>query len=146
MRYMPPPMAVQRRQKSRLIYVRPRTGSQSPCLWWLSGRQPACIWARQLRHGTDRRTDRAIPKCHTNSNESVLRYDTRCYFNVRSEADVTQLNLPHGTNMEKRKTHISRLATTLLEDEESPRDNHGLACNVAKYSPFQFFFHSQTHQ
>jgi len=26
----------------------------------------------------------------------VLRYDTRCYFNVRSKADISQLNLPHG--------------------------------------------------
>jgi len=25
-----------------------------------------------------------------------LRYDTRCYFNVRSKADISQLNLPHG--------------------------------------------------
>jgi len=25
-----------------------------------------------------------------------LRYDTRCYFNVRSKADMSQLNLPHG--------------------------------------------------
>jgi len=25
----------------------------------------------------------------------VLRYDTRCYFNVRSKADISQLNLPH---------------------------------------------------
>ena len=22
--------------------------------------------------------------------------DTRCYFNVRSKADISQLNLPHG--------------------------------------------------
>jgi len=27
-----------------------------------------------------------------------IRYDTRCYFNVRSNADMSQLNLPHGTN------------------------------------------------
>ena len=27
-----------------------------------------------------------------------IRYDTRCYFNVRSKADASQLNLPHGTN------------------------------------------------
>jgi len=27
-----------------------------------------------------------------------LRYDTRCYFNVRSKANMSQLNLPHGTN------------------------------------------------
>jgi len=26
-----------------------------------------------------------------------LRYDTRCYFNVRSKANMSQLNLPHGT-------------------------------------------------
>jgi len=26
-----------------------------------------------------------------------LRYDTRGYFNVRSKADVSQFNLPHGT-------------------------------------------------
>ena len=30
---------------------------------WLSCRQPACLQPRQLRHGTDRRTDRAVPKC-----------------------------------------------------------------------------------
>jgi len=27
-----------------------------------------------------------------------LRYDARCYFNVRSKADISQLNLPHGTD------------------------------------------------
>ena len=30
-----------------------------------------------------------------------IRYDTRCYFNVRSKADISQLNLPHGTDNEK---------------------------------------------
>jgi len=29
--------------------------------------------------------------------EYTIRYDTRCYFNVRSKADMSQLNLPHGT-------------------------------------------------
>jgi len=29
----------------------------------------------------------------------------------------------------------TRLANTLLEDEESARDNHVLVCNFAKYSP-----------
>jgi len=28
-------------------------------------------------------------------NEIIVRYDTRCYFNVRSKADMSQLNLPH---------------------------------------------------
>jgi len=40
----------------------------------------------------------------------TIRYDTRCSFNVQSKADMSQLNLPHGTNnqkveqKEKRKT------------------------------------------
>ena len=28
----------------------------------------------------------------------TIRYDTRRYFNVRSKADISQLNLPHGTD------------------------------------------------
>ena len=29
-------------------------------------------------------------------NQGSPRYDTRCYFNVRSKADMSQLSLPHG--------------------------------------------------
>jgi len=29
---------------------------------------------------------------------ATTRYDTRCYFNVRSKANMSQLNLPHGTD------------------------------------------------
>jgi len=39
--------------------------------------------------------------------------------------------------------HISRLANTLLKDEESARDNHVFAFNFAKYSPILIFFHFQ---
>jgi len=57
----PPPMAVRRWQKSRRIYVRPRTRPHiSGGRRWLICRQPACLSPRQLRHGTDRRTDRGI--------------------------------------------------------------------------------------
>ena len=28
----------------------------------------------------------------------TIRYDARCYFNVRSKADTSRLNLPHGTD------------------------------------------------
>jgi len=28
----------------------------------------------------------------------TIRYDTRCYFNVHSKADMSPLNLPHGNN------------------------------------------------
>jgi len=53
-------------QQSRRIYVRPRTGPRSAHLWWpaVAKLQAASVpIARQLRHGTDRRTDRVIPKC-----------------------------------------------------------------------------------
>ena len=37
-----------------------------------------------------------------------VRYDTRCYFNVRSKADISQLNLPHGKSdfINTEKVHI----------------------------------------
>jgi len=28
--------------------------------------------------------------------KNLIEYDTRCYFNVRSKADMSPLNLPHG--------------------------------------------------
>jgi len=31
-----------------------------------------------------------------------IRYDTRCYFNVRSKANISQLNLPHGKTAGKK--------------------------------------------
>jgi len=34
----------------------------------------------------------------TDSVKWRIRYDTRCYFNVRSKADVSRLNLPHGND------------------------------------------------
>ena len=33
--------------------------------------------------------------------QGMIRYDTRCYFNVRSKADINPLNLPHGTDNKK---------------------------------------------
>ena len=32
---------------------------------------------------------------------NMIRYDTRCYFNVRSKANMSQLNLPHGNRQLK---------------------------------------------
>ena len=40
---------------------------------------------------------RAVP-FHYRSGDDI-RYDTRCYFNVRSKADISQLNLPHDTQI-----------------------------------------------
>ena len=33
---------------------------------------------------------------NNNRHFGTIRYDTRCYFNVRLKADISQLNLPHG--------------------------------------------------
>ena len=33
-----------------------------------------------------------------NERYDTIRYDTRCYFNERSKADISQLNLPHKTD------------------------------------------------
>ena len=43
-------------------------------------------------------TDSIQPTAPTRRNATVLRYGTRCYFNVRSKADMSQLNLPHGND------------------------------------------------
>jgi len=32
---------------------------------------------------------------------AIAIYDTRSYFNVRSKADINQLNLPHGAKLKK---------------------------------------------
>jgi len=44
-------------------------------------------------------------------NYDTIRYDTRCYFNVRSKADISQLNLPHG----KTGTNINSLFSVDLQ-------------------------------
>ena len=43
-----------------------------------------------------------------NKKYDTIRYDTRCYFNVRSKADTSQLNLPHGTNSKKVKNRKTK--------------------------------------
>jgi len=35
---------------------------------------------------------------HTYTCTKIIQYDTRCYFNVQLKADMSQFNLPHGTN------------------------------------------------
>ena len=48
---------------------------------------------------TDRQTDgRILDRFMTLAAYDTIRYDTRCYFNVRSKADISQLNLPHGND------------------------------------------------
>jgi len=51
-------------------------------------------FASRLRHKDEEHTRRVMSK----SEQKVIRYDTRCYYNVRLKADMSQLNLPHGTD------------------------------------------------
>ena len=39
-----------------------------------------------------------VTQCTRNVAQPRPLYDTRCYFNMRSKADMSQLNLPHGTD------------------------------------------------
>ena len=62
-------------------------------------RQARCVFAQRFtfidvcaRANTNQQTGLSTPAYDT------IRYDTRCYFNVRSKADISQLNLPHGTD------------------------------------------------
>ena len=67
--------------------------------------------AKTVRY-TDGRTDGRTPNRCTkltarrwpraaNVINSSIQYDTRCYFNVRSKADMSRLNLPHGNGQLK---------------------------------------------
>ena len=63
-----------------------------------SSRPPdATISTQQGRHSRSSDASRRYHYCYNFSLFSATRYDTRCYFNVRSKADMSQLNLPHGT-------------------------------------------------
>ena len=42
---------------------------------------------------------------------NMIRYDTRCYFNVRSKANTSQLNLPLGTDNAKVMIDLRRTST-----------------------------------
>jgi len=49
------------------------------------------------------KTNNAINLSAANVNYTI-RYDTRCYFNVRSKADISRLNLPHEDDKLKSKS------------------------------------------
>ena len=46
--------------------------------------------------------------------------NTRCYFNVRSKADISQFNLPHGSE-EREAEAVSRKGRSDGNAEERPR-------------------------
>ena len=70
---------------------------------------------------------------------AILRYDTRCYFNVRSKADIGQLNLPHGRcrwwshltngsgNSERTNDSVKRVKTGGAENDGREIAGHEIA-------------------
>ena len=68
-------------------------------------------WAPGAVHGLDSRR------------QPRIRYDTRRYFNVRSKADTSRLNLPHGTDnwtVENRKTKNENKSIMLRSISKQP--------------------------
>ena len=70
----------------------------------IAGKLLHCIYCRFLINCHLRRLhhDDACLSCNFAScnldGYDTIRYDTRCHFNVRSKANMSQLNLPHGTD------------------------------------------------
>jgi len=59
------------------------------CEWGIKRSRAAPLNAASLNKAL-RNGDRQL--------HSTIRYDARCYFNARSKADVSQLNLLHSTD------------------------------------------------
>ena len=76
-------------------------GSDDPTIrYWTSSIIVGVMGTRTLRLHSGRLKVSRIPTRHCERLTKLLfiRYDTRCYFNMRSKADMSQLNLPHGNN------------------------------------------------
>jgi len=54
-----------------------------------------CNWA--LPRNPDSRNFQWNTKLSISCTNDTIRYDTRCYINVRLKANMSQLNLPHGS-------------------------------------------------
>ena len=76
----------------------------------------------------------------------AVRYDTRCYFNVRSKVDMSQLNLPHGCLI----YHCSLTADVFLITSvhstccvyliSTGKSAIHLLCSKLEYTPYQVMF------
>ena len=66
--------------------------------WHQLGHLQVCTLLQTDNHASNPSLSFLQARCPTCRPTNNIRYDTRCYFNVRSKADMSQLNLPHGTN------------------------------------------------
>ena len=79
----------------RILFLSPNQQCQSTegKRWLLNTTVSKQQWCKKTNFNRFTRPNRTLVlQCFT------IRYDTRCYFNVRSKADISQLNLPHGTD------------------------------------------------
>ena len=76
------------------------------------------------RASNPRRRRRGVRRAKGRDDEGVegvgIRYDTRCYFNVRSKANMNQLNLPHGNRQLKSVKKTEKLK---VENRYAIRNN-----------------------
>jgi len=66
--------------------------------WRVGGSVPSCCILLSSWLRSKPRPERESPRPHGPRGLNIPGYDTRCYFNVRSKADISQLNLPHETD------------------------------------------------
>jgi len=52
-----------------------------------------------------------------------IRYDTTCYFNVRSKADISQLNLPHGTDISSKNLQSMQITADSFHHNKNRQNN-----------------------
>ena len=76
---------------------------------------------------------------------AMIRYDTRCYFNLRSKADVIQLNLPHGTDSWQHAGLINNIVCVLthyvqLYTVSEKKDPDFCSYNMSKNCPIFYDF------
>jgi len=65
--------------------------------WLIVSYAPFALHFYPQRYRT-RQISETVCVLWTDTVANTIRYDTRCYVNVRSKADISQLNLPHGTD------------------------------------------------
>ena len=64
-------------------------------------------------------------RLNMNKTKVMIRYDTRCYFNVRSKADISQLNLPHGNGQLKKCKDRKKLKSKKMDMPRSSSKQSG---------------------
>ena len=85
--------------------LQPNYGSQNPCFRHTSVHTAACTAVQNQVRTNNVHISVAVNGrfplsfcflLYLFQKENTIRYDTRCCFNVRSKADMSRLNLPHG--------------------------------------------------